>query len=312
MTDYTHQIVRIERSVTKGSSSPMWKCLTADGQTVNVFRHALPERDTFDLLVQAGYGDLIQMHLGDVQRWRHNYPIAVRLVKDGSWWKLAAVEPRPVQAHPDADQDSIPNPALYHSRAQRLCNDLLLLPSFWRSLDFETTGLLEDDEMVSVSVVSGYGEALFDTLVCPAHPEKLLRPGKYGKCASDINGITPEAVSGAMMTADALADLTEYLSGQIWVAYNAPFDVGVLERECLAYGHPLIFALGIHDAMRIFADYRGEWDPKEQQFKTVTLSKAARMLDIDPGLLHTARADALTTYELIKAMAAGKPIKDGV
>ena len=39
MTEYTHEIIRMERGATKGSGSPMWKCQTVDGQRVNVFKH---------------------------------------------------------------------------------------------------------------------------------------------------------------------------------------------------------------------------------------------------------------------------------
>lgn len=305
MGDYTHEIIRIERGQTKGSGSPMYKCLTGDNQQVNIFQHELPERNTFELMVQAGYAAFTLLELGEVQYWRE-HPIRVELVKDGSWWKLAAVEPRPKLA--EADQEVMPNIALFHDRAQCVC-DLLADRNYeWRYWDSEMTGLQADDEMVAASVVNTRGNTLFDELICPPNPQKLLRPGKYGKTASDVNGITPDALTDAMPIAEALFELSIHLSSRVWVAYNAPFDVAALERECLRHEHPLIYALGIHDAMQIFAEYLGDWQPKYRSFRTVTLSEAARLLDLDPGQSHTAKADALTTLEIVRAIAVGKPI----
>lgn len=306
MNDYTHEIIRIERGATKGSGSPMYKCLTSDNQMVNIFQHELPERNTFDLMVQAGYAGFTLLELGEVQYW-HDHPIQVELVKEGQWWKLAAVEPRPKLA--EADEAFAPDVNLCMDRAQRLSNLLTTRSYEWRYWDTEMTGLQEDDEMVAASVVNVRGNILFDELICPRNPQKLLRPGKYGKTASDVNGITPDMLLDAMLPEDALVDLANCLTGRVWVAYNAPFDVAALERECLRFNHPLIYALGIHDAMQIFAEYLGDWQPKYRSFRTVTLSEAARLLDLDPGQTHTASADALATLEIIRAIADGKAIK---
>lgn len=307
MTDYTHEIVRIERGATKGSGSPMWKCLTSDGQNVNVFKHALPERNTFELLVQAGYVDLIEMAVGDVQRWRHNYPIKVQLVKDGDWWKLAAVEPRP--AYAEADAEFVPDVKLYQERAQRKARRLTNRSVDTLHWDFETTGVEKDDELVAAAIVDNKGRVLFDELMLPNNPQKLLRVGKSGKSASEINGITPDMLMNAKMVEDALVSIAMHLTGRLWCVYNAPFDVGVLERECLSHRHPLIWALGIHDAMQIFAEYVGEWQPKTQNFRIWTLAQAAQMLDIAHAQAHTAKADALATLEIMKAIGMGMPIK---
>lgn len=306
MVDYTHEIIRIERGATKGSGSPMYKCQTADGQFVNAFQHERPERNTFELLVQAGYAAFTQMQVGEVQRWTLN-PIKVQLVKDGQWWTLAAVEPRPKFA--EADAEFVPDVKLYQERAQRKARRLTNRSVDTLHFDFETTGVEKDDELVAASIVDNKGRVLFDELMLPNNPQKLLRPGKSGKCASEINGITPDMLSNCKLVEDALTELAMHLTGRIWVAYNAPFDVGVLERECLSHDHPLIWALGIHDAMQIFAEYLGDWQPKVQKFRVVTLGEAARMLDIDAGQTHTAKADALTTLEIMKAISKGYPIK---
>jgi DNA polymerase-3 subunit epsilon len=306
MSNYTHEIVRIERGTTKGSSSPMWRCTTQDGQTVNVFKHALPERNTFELMLQAGYAAFSQMETGEVQRWK-TYPIKVQLVKDGDWWKLAAVEPRPV--HAEADVDYVPDVALYKNRAQRTAILLMLEREGIQYIDTERTGLNDDDEIVAMSMIRPGGAVGFDSLIRPHHPEKLLRPGKNGKTASEVNGITPDMLTDAMPIINALDEFAAHLNGAVIVAYNAPFDMRAIEMDCVANHHTLIVPFAVHDAMQIVAEYIGDWQPKTQNFKPVTLSKAAHLLDLDPGQTHTAKADALATLEIMKAIAAGKPIK---
>jgi len=298
--DSTHEIIKIERTVTKNSQSPMWRCTTADGQTVNVFQHANPERDTFDIMYTAGYGELMVMTTGEVKHWR-NHPIKATLTKDGQWWKLAAVEPRADNA--EADADFVPDVELYKERAIRIAR--MLTNKKWQVswLDTESTGLNDDDELVAASVITTKGQVLFNELLCPLHPDKLLRPGKNGQTAADVNGITPDKLADAMLVEDGLISLATFLTGRVWVAYNAPFDVGLLERECQRYSHPLIYSLGVHDAMQIVAEYIGQWDPKYRQFKMRKLSDAAFMLGVNPEQSHTAHSDAMTTLAVMQAVA---------
>lgn len=306
--DYTHEIVRIERGATKNSGSPMYKCTTGDGQVVNVFQHELPERNTFDLMLQAGYARFSLMALGDVQRWTA-HPIRVQLIKDGAWWKLAAVEPRAKDA--EADADALPDVEFCRDRAQRLAN-MLLRPSYGiRYWDCERTGLNDDDELVSVAVVDMLGEVKFATLIRCAHPDKLLRPGKYGKTASDVNGLTPDMLTRGLPPVEALDRLAMHLNGASWVGYNIDFDVKALDADCAAYHLPFIVPFSTHDVMSIFAEYLGDWKPTQQRFRRVSLGEAARLLGIDPGEQHTASADALTTLALVKAMAEGQPVIGG-
>lgn len=308
MTNYTHEVNRIFRSVTK-SGKPMWKCFTVNGDSFNVFEHELPERNTAALLLAAGYAEFKLMGEGDAQVW-NTYPIKVQLVKDGQWWALAAVEPRPKNAV--SDENWQPDLAAYRDRAQRRAGLLVDKRYEWRYWDSESTGTGVDDEIVAASIVNTKDEVLFDSIIECAHPTKLLRKGADGKCAAEINGITPALVMSGCPATDALMIMNVHLNARVWVGWNIQFDVELLERECLRYNHPLPFSFGINDAMQIFAEYLGQWDPQYQRFRNVRLSEAARLLDLDPGQTHTAKADALATLEVMRAVAAGKPIVDDV
>ena len=51
-----------------------------------------------------------------------------------------------------------------------------------------------------------------------------------------IHGITPEMVLDAPGWVDQLADLQQYIDGDMLVAHNAGFDMGVMRSACIATG----------------------------------------------------------------------------
>jgi len=307
MTDYTHEIVKIERTAAK-SGAPMWRCRTSDDQSVNVFQHDNPERNTVALMLGAGYTTIGNMGVGEVQRW-NACPIRVQLLKDGEWWKLAAVEPRPAGAEPDATVKI--NPLPYRERAVRQAKELVSKHNLVNIIDTESTGLQMDDEMVAAAIVSSKGRVLFNELMQPANPDKLLRLGKGGMKASDVNGITPEKLSGKRLVEDCLMAINMYLAGRVLVAYNTSFDVGLLERECMRYEHPLPNPLAVVDVAQIVSEFMGVWQPQWSSFKRFKLSEAVDALDVEVEghEPHTALGDALTTLEVLRTISENPTIK---
>jgi len=300
--NYTHEIVRIEFGLTAGSGSPMWRCSTRDGQKVNVFKHANPDRDTAHLMDDAGYHELMSMAVGQVQNWTL-HPINVALVSDGKWWTLEAVEPRPAQAEQDATVKIDPTP--YRERAVRQAQDLIMRHNLVNIIDTESTGLQMDDELVAMAIVSSKGRVVFNELMQPANPDKLLRMGKGGMKASDVNGITPDMPDGKRLVEDGLMAINMYLAGRILVAYNTSFDVGLLERECMRYGHPLPNPLAVVDVAQIASEFAGVWQPQWSSFKRYKLSEVVEYLDVEVEghEPHTALGDALTTLEVLRTIS---------
>lgn len=99
-------IVKMVRGETRNSASSLWRCLTADGLTadgltVNVFKHADPLKDSFLLFVDAGYAsEMEKMQPGDELIWTAN-PVRCVVQADGGWWRVVDVETRAHQAYPD-------------------------------------------------------------------------------------------------------------------------------------------------------------------------------------------------------------------
>lgn len=102
------EIVFVRRDVTQRSASPLYRCATQDGRTVNIFQHSDPAKDNFHLFEQAGYADalLSLKEIGDSQNWGA-WPIAVTVVFDGRFWNIQGVTQRPDGAVPDAEESAL-------------------------------------------------------------------------------------------------------------------------------------------------------------------------------------------------------------
>lgn len=301
MIEYTHQIVRMERGVTKGSGSPMWYCLTKDGERVNVFSHANPERDNTIYFREAGYFEAMDaLKEKEVLEWSE-YPIdvAMRKTPDGKWWTITAVAPRPEGAEPDARWQ--PDIRLYRARARQMAKWLVENPIC--IVDVEMTGLGLDDEITAIAILSTRTGECYESLISPRQPEKLLRPQKGGQTAADVTGLMPEMLDDAPEFEEAYPFIAAILSWATWCAYNAPFDVGALDRECSNQGLSLLTNAGVFDAAQIAAEYLGNWNEKAGRFDMVKLAEAATQLGIQIDVSHAAGADARTTYAMLKAIA---------
>lgn len=297
----THEIVRMERGETSGSKSPMWRCQTKDGQRVNVFQHSDPAKDGSKLFIEAGYFSAMEpLRVGEAVEWSQ-YPIQVAMVSDGKWWEVTAVAPKPEGAEPDVLWQ--PDLKAYRLRAIRMAFHLINHEDV-RVFDVETTGLRTDDELIAISIFDERGDVLLDTFIHPEHPEKLFRKQKDGLCAADVTGVPLDVLQGSATFLERWPDISGALDRTHWCAYNASFDVAVLDRECSNYGLPLLTKAGVFDAAIIAAEYLGNWNAKRQWFEMLKLGDAASQLGVMVEVAHQAGSDAKTTYDILKAIAA--------
>ena len=100
-------------------------------------------------------------------------------------------------------------------------------PAAYAVFDCETTGTMPGrDEIVSLAVVrldaNGVETARFARLVRPSFPI----PAE----ATAVHGIGDEDVASAPPFAEIARELRELLAGAVFVAHNAPFDLGMLQH----------------------------------------------------------------------------------
>jgi DNA polymerase-3 subunit epsilon len=160
-------------------------------------------------------------------------------------------------------------------------------------VDLETTGGVPDDcgitEIGAVKVRAGVDLGEFGTLVNPGQPIPPF--------VAVLTGITEAMLAPAPRLEEALPAFLEFAKGAVWVAHNAPYDIGFLKAACKKFGYP--------------------W-PKPRVLDTVTIARRALTADEVPnrklGTLaaffgtrvpsHRALDDARATVDVLHALFA--------
>lgn len=155
-------------------------------------------------------------------------------------------------------------------------------------LDLETTGFVHPDvEIIEIGIVDHTGAVLMDTLVKPARP---IPAG-----ASRVNGIYDKDVAESPSFIEVMPEMMRHLSGQPVVAYNAPFEEGILDVAIGRFG----LSWRVTDwvcAMRGYARYKS-------LSRFARLTNACHTEAITVANAHRAVGDCVMTLELIRKMA---------
>lgn len=302
----THKIISMEAAVTKTSQSKMWRCLCESGEKVNIFQHADPGKDSFHLFAEAGFEqDLAALETGMILTWKQ-HPIGVIMAKSGEWWNAVAVFPREEGQVPDPA--FVPNIDLYRHAARKWAQYILQVRPKPAIIDTETTGTRPDDEIVQIAIVDAdyhNADVCLKSLVKPTQPERMTMP-IWGNNLTplDKTGISPELLASAPPFPAVYPLLYENLAGRIWIAYNSDFDVRMLRQDCVRHNLPLIPALAVADAMKMFSMFYGEWDPRYQDFSSKKLELACAHLGVPLLHSHDAADDCLMLWNMIVKMGA--------
>lgn len=279
-----NQIVFIKKSKTK-TGSPMWKCwCSKDNLWVNVFKD-----HEVRALVQAGYREILDMQPEQELHWKQ-HPITITVYQNGEWWNLDSVEPRPEGAIPDPVYT--PDLKWYAETARRTAQRLIEGGVFF---DTETDGVTNFSRIIAINL-SAAKVALFDTMIKPPDLTEVAN-------TTHVHGITPESLENCPDFNTVSPKVYGYLNDEIWVAWNAKFDLGQIEREFMRANLPLPFCCGLYDAMVIYAWAKGLWNEVRQEWEPVKLTEAAQSFGITVDVAHHADADVVTMIKVIRAIA---------
>jgi DNA polymerase III epsilon subunit family exonuclease len=156
--------------------------------------------------------------------------------------------------------------------------------------DVETTGLSPTYghrvcEVACLRARDGVTLDRFESLIDPRRP---ISPGAFR-----VNRITPEMLHGAPTFAGVAAPLLRVMDGTVWVAHNAPFDLGFLAAELEIARlplpeNPVIDTLTL--ARRIFG------------FARNSLSAVAAALGLENSPTHRAMGDVQTTLGVLEQL----------
>lgn len=154
-------------------------------------------------------------------------------------------------------------------------------------VDVETTGLSPafGDRVCELAIVHTQGNqerSTFTTLINPGRP---ISPG-----AAAVNGITPEMLADAPTFQDVAPQVVRHLTNRVFVAHNAPFDLGFLATEFQRLGVllPFTHVIDTLTLARLYYTFAGN-----------SLGAIAERLHIPYLRRHRALDDARVTWQVL-------------
>jgi DNA polymerase-3 subunit epsilon len=166
-------------------------------------------------------------------------------------------------------------------------------------LDTETTGLEKFDQIVEICILDSDGSVLVDSLVKPT--EKI--PAGVTK----LHGITDVMVKEAPTWPEIWPAVQAALSGRQVAIYSADYDVRVMKQS--HRHHAMRWQLpgaGFFCIMKLYAQFRGEWDDVRGAYRWHKLEEAGRQCTIDLPNAHRAKADALLARAVLHCVAESR------
>ena len=165
-------------------------------------------------------------------------------------------------------------------------------------LDTETTGLGSTDEIIEISIIDDDGSTLLESLVKPSQP--------IPADSTRVHGITDADVQGARTWPAIWPQVRSVLFGRLVVFYNEDFDIRMMQQSHARYRLPWKEKLNTFDLLKLYAEYRGEWDPRRRSYRYHSLANAGRQCNITLPNAHRTTADTLLTRALLHFLAESR------
>jgi DNA polymerase-3 subunit epsilon len=149
--------------------------------------------------------------------------------------------------------------------------------------DLELTGFYDRDEIISISVINGYGDVLMNTFVKPSHTKKWKKTEK-------IHGITPEMVENSPSLAELIPDIKNMFdNSDAIIAYGISTDFSHIKTIYETEEEQEALHSKIRCCANEFVRYIHEHCPEVVH---ASLSDAMSCLEIEwDGIPHSSMAD---------------------
>lgn len=163
-------------------------------------------------------------------------------------------------------------------------------------LDTETTGLGRDDEIIEISIVDNQGNVAFESLVRPSKPIPADSTRIHQIHDADVHAAAPWPIVWQQARA--------VLVNRLIVMYNQEFDMRMLQQTHTIYRMPWKDRLNAFDLMKLYAQFRGEWDAARRAYRFHSLAAAGKSCAISLPNAHRATADTLLTRAVLHYIAS--------
>jgi DNA polymerase-3 subunit epsilon len=165
-------------------------------------------------------------------------------------------------------------------------------------LDTETTGLDSKDEIIEIAIIDDDEQVVFESLVRPSQP--------IPSSATLLHGIRNEDVQSARPWPIVWQQVQLVLHNQRVVIYNAEFDLRLMQQSHARYRMPWNVKVASFDLMKLYAQFRGEWDERRRSYRYHSLANAGVQCKISLPNAHRAVADTLLARALLHYIASEK------
>jgi DNA polymerase III epsilon subunit-like protein len=165
----------------------------------------------------------------------------------------------------------------------------------------ETTGFGPEDVVIEIGIVDAKGDLVFESLV---NPNKAIPAD-----SSAVNGITDDMVANAPQWKDTWPQVKKLLSNRIVGIYNSEFDLRLIKQTQMhCCGSWEFDPRRAFCAMRLYAAFYGDWNPRTNGFRIHKLEQAGKQCNIPLPNSHHAVDDARLTAALMDHIA-NYPVK---
>ncbi len=151
-------------------------------------------------------------------------------------------------------------------------------------LDTETTGLNNTDQIVEIAIIDQDGTALISSLVRPTVP--------IPQVVTAIHGITYTMVKTALPWPLVWNEVRPILADRLVCGYNIDFDIQMMRQSHARYKIPWIVSFRKYDILKLYAEYRGDWDAVHRSYRFQKLEDAGNDLKVSEFNTHRALDDA--------------------
>jgi DNA polymerase III epsilon subunit-like protein len=181
------------------------------------------------------------------------------------------------------------------TRIRRWAQSVLAADDQWMILDTETTGFGAADDIIEVAAVTPHGEILINCLIQPSQriPLEITR----------LTGIANDMALGRPRFRLAWEQaLASHLGARGVIAYNAPFDIRMLQQNIQRHCGVVWSPVSSGCLMRAYASYHGERGARGG-YRSHKLGVACAQMGITHDRAHRALGDCLVSAQLLQAMA---------
>lgn len=162
-------------------------------------------------------------------------------------------------------------------------------------MDTETTGLERNDEIIEISIIDDEENVLFASLVKPSQP--------IPTSSTMIHGITDADVQNARTWPVVWPEVRSAMFGRVVVIYNQDFDIRLMQQSHARYRLPWRDRFNAVDLLKLYAEFKGDWDPNRRSYRYHSLAAAGKQCHISLPNAHRSTADTLLTRAVLHFIA---------